>query len=57
VPSVSVSHSHSHDVGVKGGGEWQREGFGTGLEERLEAALKEQQSGEVTSASSVITAL
>ncbi|KAG8987672.1 hypothetical protein FRB90_003209, partial [Tulasnella sp. 427] len=32
------SLQHSHDVGPKGGGEWEREGMGSGLEERLEAA-------------------
>ena len=36
----------THDVGPKGGGEWEREGMGSGLEERLEAAFKEQQARE-----------
>ncbi|KAG8990143.1 hypothetical protein FRB93_003309 [Tulasnella sp. JGI-2019a] len=46
VPAAGVAgvHNHSHDL--KGGGEWERGGFGTGLEERLEAALKEQQTKE-----------
>lgn len=38
------SLQHTHDVGPKGGGEWEREGMGSGLEERLEAAIKEQQA-------------
>lgn len=40
---VTSVHGHSHDSGPKGGGEWERGGFGTGLEERLEAAYRDQQ--------------
>jgi hypothetical protein len=41
---VQGVHGHSHDSGPKGGGEWERGGFGTGLEERLEAALLREQT-------------
>lgn len=46
MPSAVTAHGHSHDLGPKGGGEWERGGFGTGLEERLEAALRDQQTKE-----------
>jgi len=47
---VTGLHGHSHDTGLKGGGEWERGGFGTGLEERLEAAYKDQQVKDSTPA-------
>lgn len=43
-----LTNANANDTGAKVGGEWQREGFGTGLEERLEAAFKEQQSRSST---------
>ncbi|KAG8905600.1 hypothetical protein FRB99_008598 [Tulasnella sp. 403] len=54
--SEILAKTHSHDTGLKAGGEWQREGFGTGLEERLEAALKEQDARSQKDTSSVIGA-
>ncbi|KAG8854289.1 hypothetical protein FRB96_007694 [Tulasnella sp. 330] len=48
VPGAATAHGNSHDLGPKGG-EWERGGFGTGLEERLEAALKERQTKEGSS--------
>ncbi|KIO23566.1 hypothetical protein M407DRAFT_108877 [Tulasnella calospora MUT 4182] len=43
---------HTHDVGPKGGGEWEREGMGSGLEERLESTFKEEQGKDVAPSNS-----
>ncbi|KAG8913783.1 hypothetical protein FRC01_004390, partial [Tulasnella sp. 417] len=51
-PNAQPALQQAHDVGPKSGGEWEREGMGSGLEERLESAFKEQPAKDVAPSNS-----
>ncbi|KAG8939887.1 hypothetical protein FRC00_013430 [Tulasnella sp. 408] len=52
-PNAPPTAQQAHDVGPKSGGEWEREGMGSGLEERLESAFKEQKDVAPSNSSAV----